>query len=48
MNAPSASPLTPNTAPVAKQQQGTSDSSKLPDKAFTPLVRQFLKYPRHE
>jgi integrase/recombinase XerC len=52
MNAPSASPLpsTPaNTAPVAKQQQqGTSDSSKLPDKAFTPLVRQFLEYLRHE
>lgn len=49
MNAPSPpSPLsTPSAAPVAKQQ-GTSDSGKLPDKAFTPLVRQFLEYLRYE
>src|SRR5947199_567069 len=50
MNAPSASsPLqSPASAPVAQQQGGSESSGKLPDKAFTPLVRQFLEYLRLE
>jgi integrase/recombinase XerC len=48
MNAPSA-PLSTD-AQSASQPSGfsTGGNGKLPDKPFTPLVRQFLEYLRHE
>jgi integrase/recombinase XerC len=50
MNAPTASTVNPAAESVAITAQGkaSSSSSKLLDKAFTPYVRQFLEYLRHE
>jgi len=50
MNAPSASTVNSAAASVAITAQGkaSNSSSKLLDKAFTPYVRQFLEYLRHE
>jgi integrase/recombinase XerC len=49
MNAPSASTVNSTSASVASAVQSKSPSaSKLLDKAFTPNVRQFLEYLRHE